>query len=190
MPFSIQKLSWHLPLIQKFCNFGEVHDLTSWTFHSIGATSFEQYLRYFLGNALFMPIAICKATPSYKNHLAVPLCQVDKISYTTPYLQNQAHIIWVGALGIPMPLGQFLDTKLFDQLPYVQLSYRSTDIPYTSIITYCEFWGFFLRCAGPWSFHQTPCRPSVFRKPGLRQVFGEMTEVFLISEKSPKFIVG
>ena len=79
MPFPIQKLSRHLPLIQKFSNFGEVHDLTSWTFHSIGPTSFEQYLRYFLVMPFLCLIVISKATPSYKNHLALQLCQVDNI---------------------------------------------------------------------------------------------------------------
>ena len=30
----------------------------------------------------------------------------------------------------------------------------------------------------------------IFRKPGLRQVFDEMTKALHISEKSPKFTVG
>ena len=63
MPFLIQILSRHLPLIQKLCHFVEMHKSTSWTFHSIGPTSFEQYLRYFLCNALFMPNCDFQSNP-------------------------------------------------------------------------------------------------------------------------------
>ena len=37
----------------------------------------------------------------------------------------------------------FSDTKLFDQLPTVQLSSKSTYMLYKPILSYCEFWGFF-----------------------------------------------
>ena len=52
-------------------------------------------------------IANSKANPSYTNHLALKLCQVDNIPYTRPYTQYQIKIIWGSAFGEPMPLGHF-----------------------------------------------------------------------------------
>ena len=93
---------------------------------------YQPHLSNTWGTSLVMPflclIAISKATPSYKNHLAFPLFQIDLLPYITLCPQDQINIPLISVVGIPMPLWLFLDTKLFDQIPYVQLSSKSTDM--------------------------------------------------------------
>ena len=86
-----------------------------------------------------MPIAISKATPSYKNHWALTLCQINQLPYITTYPED--HLIWF--TWHTHAIRAFLGTKLFDQTPCTQLSSNFTHIVYTPILAYYEFWGFF-----------------------------------------------
>ena len=62
-------------------------------------------------------IAISKATPSYKNHLTLPLFPIDTLPYITTYTEYHVNIFWSCSLGMPMPLGHFWTPNYLTNFP-------------------------------------------------------------------------
>ena len=117
----------------------------------------QPHLSNIWGTSFVMPFscmfAISKETPRYKNNLALVLCQIDKLPYIKTYPEDHVSIIWLSALGIPMPLGHFWTPNYLTnfEVPNWAQTHRQTIYIYSNLPWIL---GIFRRCARPWSFHR------------------------------------